>query len=461
MAVRSVGAQWRAFIVRLQQIGGQRSRVVIVDGGPERAVVQIDDNAYLVFVPESELELTPGRILSRARSWPKLKGHEPRGYIILSPSARVSRSLRSSGFFEAPLRAAAVGNWGRENEVAFSSIDDEMALILEAAGVPEQTVVRLLGRSMSGTSAPVPAGSRNDDLPPTSVRNLRAGHVIDAYRLEERLGKGFSAVVWRASVVGDIPGVPLSRGDSVAIKLYLPALLQGFETLRIQREFAVAADLRHPNLARVYDLVLSPSRPLHAFMVMELVQGGTLRSAIETRGRLSDVAVFRLAEQLFSALDEIHSQDALHRDVKAANIMVPRLSSRDIEIKLVDLGIVSVPSEEKLTQASAFLGSKHSAPMEQLTGEALDERTDIYGAGSVLFHAFSGRPMYANAGPEGAIVVRMLSSPETLPAERDDAIAVAALKALVNRCIAVKSSDRPSSAKECLEELRRIRSRTT
>jgi serine/threonine-protein kinase len=335
-----------------------------------------------------------------------------------------------------------------------------MALILEAAGVPEETVVRLLTRSMAGRPAAAPGALPDSAATPTSTQHLRAGHVIDAYRLEERLGRGFSAVVWKASVVGDIPGVQLRRGDTVAIKLYLPALVQGFETLRIQREFAVAAELRHPNLARVYDLVLSPSRPLHAFMVMELVQGGTLRSAIESQGRLIPLVVFRLAEQLFSALDEIHSQDALHRDVKAANIMVPRLTEREVEIKLVDLGIVSVPSEEKLTQASVFLGSKHSAPLEQLTGQRMDERTDIYGAGSVLYHALTGQPMYANAGPEGAIVVRMLNSPDTLDVMHDDTPSLALLKGLVNRCISVKSSDRPRTAKECLAELRRIRSRT-
>jgi serine/threonine protein kinase len=285
------------------------------------------------------------------------------------------------------------------------------------------------------------------------VPSLRKGLKIDAYQLDNRLGRGHSAEVWKAKVISQIPGVDLKRGSTVAIKIYLASLLRGFQPLRIQREFSVASEVIHENFARVYDLLLSPSRPFHAFMAMEFVDGPTLKSFIEQRERLTPREVLAVGTQLFSALAELHSLGAVHRDVKAANIMVAG-NHGDLKIKLVDLGIVSVTDEDNFTQASQFLGSKHSAPLEQLTGEELDERTDIYGAGSVLFHCIRGIPMYHGVGPEGAIVRKMLSTPERLTCKNDtDVGAEREVWEFVNRCISVAPKDRPSTARECIEVL--------
>jgi len=114
-------------------------------------------------------------------------------------------------------------------------------------------------------------------------------------------------------------------------------------------------------------------------------------------------------------------------------------------------------AEDKFTQASLFLGSKHSAPLEQLTGEELDERTDIYGAGSVLYHCIRGVPMYNGVGPEGAIVRKMLSVPERLTLDYDGASPVERdVFTFVNRCIAVDPKARPESADACRKEILRF-----
>jgi tRNA A-37 threonylcarbamoyl transferase component Bud32 len=456
-----IGSQWKAFEQRVRVLAERRGRELRRLGSQERAIVELDGRPYLVFVPNSALPITPSRAVHRTESWKSLRDRVPAGYIILAAEADLSASMKTSGAFDAPRKTAVVGRWGSGNDLAVSQIDDEMALILEAAGVPEPAVLRALQRSQASTTAPEarPYTDANDSVASVG-RLLRPGHLIDAYRLEKRLGRGHSAEVWKATVVAPIAGVDLRHGTNVALKLYLPALLQGFETLRIQREFTVAAELRHPNLARVFDLVLSPSRPHHAFLAMEFIDGPTLKALIESSGRLSTAQTLSMGEQLFGALDEVHTQGALHRDVKAANILVASHSKEDISIKLVDLGIVSIPSEDRLTQASVFLGSKHSAPLEQLKGQTLDERTDIYGAGSVLFHALTGRPMYENTGPEGAIVVQMLERPEQLPVARDAGSTESALAEFVNRCIALKSSDRPAAAAECVSTLRRIRGRS-
>ncbi len=114
---------------------------------------------------------------------------------------------------------------------------------------------------------------------------------------------------------GDIPGVELPRGTEVAIKIYRLPLLQGEQTLRVQREFAIASEIDHPNLARVFDLVISPSRPFHTFMVMEYVAGRTLKEHVLEVGSLPVATVVDIGMQLFAALDELEGNDAIHRDV--------------------------------------------------------------------------------------------------------------------------------------------------
>ena len=255
----------------------------------------------------------------------------------------------------------------------------------------------------------------------------------------------------------EIPGVDLHQGDQVAIKFYRLQLMHGAQTLRVQREFAVASEVQHPNLARVHDLLISPNRPFYTFMVMEYVDGVTLKEYISSTDPMSVQAVIRIGIQLFDALAELHSLDAIHRDVKPANVMVRTGDPVRPTIKLVDLGVVSVISEPTFTETSAFLGSKHSAPMEQLAGDPLDERADIYGAGAVLFSCYKGRPMYNRVGPEGAIVRQMLKEPERL-STRGPSVGPAdeELVKFVNKCIAIDKCERPRTADECLDKLRRI-----
>jgi serine/threonine protein kinase len=278
-------------------------------------------------------------------------------------------------------------------------------------------------------------------------KNLRAELVVDAYRLDTPLGRGHSAEVWKATVLREVEGIELRPGEVVAVKFYVPSMLLGTDTLRIHREFNIAGDLDHANLARVYDLMLAPNRPHHTFMVMEYVPGRTLKTRLEQGGPLDAASTYKIATQLFGALEQLHSLAAVHRDVKAANIIVT--DDVQLSIKLVDLGIVAVEHDGGFTNVSAFLGSKHSASMEQLTGRAIDAKTDIYSAGSVLYHCLRGVPMYVDVGPEAAIALKMHATPERLAGNGP-------FVQFINRCIAVQAKDRPGSARECLDELARI-----
>ena len=440
----------------------------------ERILVEVAGKTYLIMLQGAGSKVTPGSVTRRIKYWQRLKGRKIQGHLLLAEHADLSANVISADGKNLPPSVAVVGRWGRSNRLVASGIDSGMAYLLELAGVAGPDIRRLRRKETTKSSGrpipPAPAHVANDPADgPASVtqrstpnatwnRSLRSGMRLDAYELDRRLGRGYSAEVWKARLLDHIDGIELAPGAVVAIKVYSSSLLQGFQPLRIQREFSVAASLVHGNLARVYDLVLSPSRPFHTFMVMEYVDGPTLKSFIEQRRSLELWQVLTIGEQLFSALVELHSMGDVHRDVKAANIMIAQHSSTALDIKLVDLGIVSVATDDKFTAASMFLGSKHSAPLEQLTGGEVDERTDIYGAGSVLYHCLRGVPLYQGAGPEGAIVRKMLSAPERMPLDSSAPGSVEQqLAEFVNHCLAVEPRDRPLSALECFRALQKMK----
>ncbi len=309
--------------------------------------------------------------------------------------------------------------------------------------------VESAGGEPGGTWPDLPPGSR---LLPRGDRPLAPGTTLDSYRLIARLGQGYSATVWKAEVTSVPPGVGLSRGDVVAIKVYRPELLAGLESIRIQREFTIASQLDHPSLGKVYDVVISPSRPWHTFLVMEYVEGQTLKEHVEATGHLGAGEVAEIGRQLLEGADALHSQQALHRDIKAANVILT--DPGKTLVKLLDFGIVGLATDAALTASTAFLGSKHSAPYEQLTGKPLDERADIYAIGSVMYHCYEGRAPYSGAGPEGAIVEQMIQAPARAVARASED---GPLVEFINRCLAVQSTARPRTAVIALEELQRLR----
>jgi hypothetical protein len=429
-------------------------------------VSYLNRDHYLFHIVQSTFRVTPGFVAKRVGKWGRFKRHRIDGHVLLCPFASLSPALAAGGGENLRPNVAVVGLWGREDRLVCSSdIDFALRRLVDMAGIPGENISAIsAGTTTRGQQSEV---TKLDDVlgvgaakarPPThSDRMPQRNMLIDSYRLLRRLGRGMSAEVWRARVERVPAGLELKEGQEVAVKIYSRAILSGFQALRIQREFGIASQLNHPNLARVYDVLVSPSRPFHTFLVMEYLEGKTLKDYISPLRAMPVKQIFRIGSQLFSALRELHSVNAVHRDVKAANIMVTNPDAEDVTVKLLDFGIVSVQDEDSLTMGSIFVGSKHSAPLEQLTGEPLDHRADIYAAGTVLFHCYSGRPIYRQVGPEGAIVRRMLQRPETLDVRSGSAGSQEErLISFINRCIAVDKVDRPESAHECVSELDRL-----
>jgi hypothetical protein len=375
-------------------------------------------------------------------------------------------SLQSASF---RLSARHPGPSAQRGVVTLSASPVQHTVLLEVQHPPEIAVAldfvstvrarfpRVAEGSVGSTDATAVPGAAPIDPSAAAganagVARLYPGLQIDHYRLIRRLGAGYSGEVWQAEVVSAPHGVAVVPGQIVAMKQYFPFVLtRSSDSLRIQREFKVASELRHENLVNVYDLVLSPSRPFGSFLIMEYVAGEPLKARIPQNG-FSWQECVTIGSQLAAALAELHSYGALHRDVKPANIVV--LPGDTLSIKLLDLGIVSMIGEQGLTEASVFLGSKHTSAPEQLFGDDIDERADVYALGGTLYQCYRGRPLYDEEGPVTAIVRAMLEKPRSATPKDgagDDEIEFVKF---IDRCMSLDPARRPSGAQQCVEALK-------
>jgi len=200
------------------------------------------------------------------------------------------------------------------------------------------------------------------------------------YELVSTIAAGGMAQVWR--------GRDLALTRPVAVKILHPHLGtdHAFVT-RFRREALASARLSHPSIVAVYDTM--SEQGIEA-IVMELVEGRTLRSVLDEAGVLPPPDVVDIGVQISDALDVAHRAGIVHRDIKPANIMV----GTDRRIMVTDFGIAKATKDDDLTHTGTLLGTaKYLAP-EQVTGEPVDPRADIYALGVVLFEAATGGPPF-------------------------------------------------------------------
>jgi serine/threonine protein kinase len=199
------------------------------------------------------------------------------------------------------------------------------------------------------------------------------------YQIKRELGRGAMGVVYEAADPG--------RGVDVALKVLAPrkglsSQVRQKHIERFVRESRTLAALTHPNIVRVYDQGEIHGRP---FFSMELVRGTTLRDRVRYQGPLSVPELVRLALEICSALEHMHCRDVVHRDIKPENIML----LPDGQGKLTDFGVARLLSEEE--GGSGFHGSPAYMSPEQVAGQPVDGRSDLYSLALTLYEAATGR----------------------------------------------------------------------
>jgi predicted Ser/Thr protein kinase len=260
--------------------------------------------------------------------------------------------------------------------------------------------------------------------------------VLGRYRLDEQIAVGGTARVWR--------GWDTQLDRPVAVKLLHPHLRPDETSRRrLAGEARAAAALSHPAIATVYDVSGADEDPA---IVMELVDGDPLSGVLARTGPMRPAAAARLAAEVAEALYHAHQQGIVHRDVKPANILVETGSGR---ARLIDFGIAHSLeiAAESLTHTGTAIGTPRYMAPEQLAGEQIGPRTDLWGLGCVLYEALSGEPPFSGSGPL-AISREQAAGPAPIPG------ADAPLAAVAHACLAVPISDRPVHAGRVAEALR-------
>ncbi len=266
------------------------------------------------------------------------------------------------------------------------------------------------------------------------------GSVVGNYRIVERLGDGGMGAVYRA--------VDEMLDREVAIKVLKPELARNAQLIERFRQEAVAlARLNHPRIATLHGLERQGESLL---MIMEYVRGDTLEGIVQRSGRIAWPRACELCAAVLDALDHAHDKGVVHRDIKPANVMLSTTGA----VKVMDFGIARLMGRSRQTQVGHAVGTPMYMAPEQLRGEEVDGRTDLYAVGAVLFELITGR-MAFEADSDYALMMKQLQDPPPA-ASRFVPDVPAALDAVIERAMAKRREGRFANAvefREVLEEL--------
>lgn len=262
---------------------------------------------------------------------------------------------------------------------------------------------------------------------PAQARQVASGIILkNRYQVDAAIASGGMAQVWR--------GVDQILNRPVALKILHPHLATDDAFLtRFRREAVASARLTHSSIVAVYDTV---SEDGIEAIVMELIDGTTLRTVLDSAGQLQPGEVVEIGAAIADALDTAHRAGVVHRDIKPANIMV----SKERRVVVTDFGIAKANKDADLTHTGTLLGTaKYLAP-EQVAGETVDPRADLYSLGVVLFESITGKPPF-KAQTDAATALARLQGDAPLckefrPDTPDD------LNAIIARSMARQPDDR-------------------
>jgi len=284
---------------------------------------------------------------------------------------------------------------------------------------------------------------------PTDGSTLRSaagediiGSVIaDRYHVIRKLGEGGMGQVYLAEHV--------KMGRMSAIKVMTQALANDMDAVgRFNREAANASKISHPNIAAIYDFGETPEGLI--YLAMEFVEGESLTKLCEALGALPAPRAAEIARQVASALEAAHERGIVHRDLKPDNIMISRGRDGADLVKVVDFGIAKAAegAGQKVTRTGLVVGTPEYMSPEQLTGDTLDGRSDLYALALVTFNMLTGMLPFTGQTTQEALLKRLTDRPLSLAEARSDLVWPPALQAVLDRALSRLASDRYQHASE-------------
>ena len=276
-------------------------------------------------------------------------------------------------------------------------------------------------RAAPGLSDPAPASSSR----PTVTAGVSFGELVPGttfagrYRICDELGRGGMGRVYKA--------IDREISEAVALKILNPEF--GFDEKMIERfrnELKLARRISHKNVCRIYDL--GNAEGIY-FLSMEYIPGDNLKSIIRMMGPLSVARTLSIAGQVCDGTAEAHRLGVVHRDLKTANIMI----DREGNARIMDFGIAHAAATKGLTDRGTMIGTPEYMAPEQIEGENVDQRTDIYSLGIILFEMLTGRVPFEGHTPLSVAMKQKSArppNPRDLNAQTPEALNAAIIKCL-------------------------------
>lgn len=266
--------------------------------------------------------------------------------------------------------------------------------------------------------------------------------LADRYEILDEIGRGGMGVVYRAR--------DRELDEDVAVKVVRAELIKTHPGLidRLKMETRLARRITHPNVVRSHDL--GEWNGMH-YLTMEFVQGITVEALIESHGRLSVASALAIGTQLAEALAVAHDQHIIHRDIKPANLLV----DDDGVLKVTDFGLARpIENYSGYTNHGMVVGTPQYMAPEQIFGNVVDERSDLFAVGVVLYECLTGLPPF-DANTPTEIVARMVDGP-AVPVDTLVPDVTPAVAALVAQLLQYEPKDRMQTARELVERLREV-----
>ena len=261
--------------------------------------------------------------------------------------------------------------------------------------------------------------------------------INDRYEIMQTIGEGGMANVYLARdvILDRYVAIKILRGDLAGDEKFVR---------RFQREALAASSLSHPNIVEMYDV--GEDNGMY-FIVMEYIQGKTLKQLIKKRGALTLSECIDIMLQLTDGVDHAHSSYIIHRDLKPQNIMI----QDNGEIKITDFGIAMALNNTQLTQTNSVMGSVHYLPPEQASGKGATVKSDIYSMGIMLFELLTGNLPFKG---DNAVEIAFKQIKDDIPSIREINPSIPqSVENIVLKATAKNPKNRYNSAREMHDDL--------